>query len=269
VAITDTLEIRCANCDVTSQVNRSAASMTCPDCKGVFTFHECEVCRSIEQTGPDMARGNRWRCRFCFGVNKLDRKMPAHTAGARHAELDSRGLASRDDVRMLGGFTHVGGTGFKIAPGSVCSVTGRVGTVVVRVEVGPATGEEAAMRYNDVTKMEVGGGAVTSGGGYFGGGFGTGALEGIAVASLLNALTQKKKVNTGLHIGSTNGEVLLHHGQYLPTLIRNKLSPMFARHDAAKHQSRLEPSMAPQDPLSQLERLVGLRDAGVLSDAEF
>jgi hypothetical protein len=216
-----------------------------------------------------MARGNRWRCRFCFGVNRLDRKTPALTAGARHTELDSRGLASRDDVRMLGGFTHVGGTGFDIAPGSVCCVTGRVETVVIRVEVGPAKGEEAVMRYSDMTKMELGGGAATSGGGYFGGGFGAGALEGVAVASLLNALTQKTKVSTGLHIGSTDGEVLLHHGEYLPTMIRNKLSPLFARHDAAKHQSRLEPARAPQDPLSQLERLVGLRDAGVLSDAEF
>lgn len=268
-AIGQTIEFRCAVCEGAVELDDGAKSLTCTQCRGFFSFRECEHCASVEQVGPNAARAGRWRCRFCLGVSTVGRKTPALTADQRFSELEARELTTPDDIRLLGGFTHVGGTGFDITPGSVCSVTAKLPSVLVRIEIGPAKGEEFEIPYDELTHLGLTGGARTSGGGYFGGGFGAGALEGIAVASVLNALTTKTKISTGLHIGSTRGEMLFHHGEHLPTEIRNKLSPMFARHDAARHPSRQEPPKGSEDPLSQLERLVSLRDAGVLSSSEY
>lgn len=67
--------------------------------------------------------------------------------------------------------------------------------------------------------------------------------------------------------------MLLHHGELTPASIRNVLSPLFNRYEAAKHRSASEVShagaAAGDDPMSQLERLAKLRDAGALTEQEF
>ena len=126
---------------------------------------------------------------------------------------------------MVGGFTIVGGTGLPVKAGAVCSVTALTDEVQVRVEIG-ADDAVIPMPYRTMTAAELAGGAQTSGGGFVGGGFGfSGAVEGMAVASVLNSLTRKTTVNTGFHLATTEHEMLLHHGELGPKAIRNGSHP--------------------------------------------
>jgi hypothetical protein len=71
---------------------------------------------------------------------------------------------------------------------------------------------------------------VTSGGGFIGGGFGVeGAIVGIGVASLLNALTTKTNTFTFtfMQLETTDGEVFFHYGAMEPSALRMELSPVF------------------------------------------
>ena len=60
----------------------------------------------------------------------------------------------------------------------------------------------AVSPYSDVEDVDIGGpGLVSSGGGFAGGGFGlTGAVEGMAIASVLNGLTSRTSIKTILRV---------------------------------------------------------------------
>jgi Short C-terminal domain len=85
------------------------------------------------------------------------------------------------------------------------------------------------------------------------------------------AATTKTTVNTGMHIGSTDAEVLLHHGELTPPAIRRQMSPLFTRVETARRGRQAVPSQqqTTDDPIAQLERLARLRESGILSDEEF
>lgn len=193
------------------------------------------------------------------------------TASERHTELECRGLLRREpDIRIAGGFTVVGGSGLGLPVSSVCSVQTLPNVVYMRVE---RDGEPSSVSlpYEELTNIDLGGGAQTTGRTYFGGGFGfQGAVEGMLIASALSRASQKTTINTGMHIAGVNGELLLHHGQYEPQAIRKMLSPLWVRWEAAKRKAT-PPAHASRsdDPLALLERLGELREAGVLTDEEF
>lgn len=52
-------------------------------------------------------------------------------------------------------------------------------------------------------------------------------------------------------------------------MIRNVLSPLWTRYEAAKRAAESAPAPSAGDPVALLARLGELRDAGVLSDEEF
>jgi hypothetical protein len=87
------------------------------------------------------------------------------------------------------------------------------------------------------------------------------------IASVLNSLTRKSKMNTGMRIGCTKGEILLHHAELAPDAIRRVLSPVFSGFEVAKHHGR--PRSPQSDSVGQLERLAVLHREGALSDDEF
>lgn len=94
----------------------------------------------------------------------------------------------------------------------------------------------------------------------------TGAAEGMVVASVLNSLTRKTTINTLLRLGTERGEVILHHGALTPLQLRNTFSRIFTAYEAAKRSPRHAPAT---DPISELERLAQLKDAGLITEEEF
>jgi hypothetical protein len=195
-------------------------------------------------------------------------KWATASAADRYAELNRRGMAvDATDVAVLGGFTVVGGNGLGITPSSVCSILTVPDGVHIVVEIGERA--EAVIRYEDMVALEVAGGEVTTGPAFVAGGFGLhGAIEGLVVASVLNAVSERTTINTGMHIGSTKGEVLLFHGELTSQAIRRALSPLWTRYEA-KRAAKSTPAATHDDAVRLLARLAELRDAGVLSDEEF
>jgi hypothetical protein len=73
-------------------------------------------------------------------------------------------------------------------------------------------------------------GSVTSGGGFIGGGFGfDGALQGMAVAGILNALTSSTKIHTFVTLTTNFGELHLHYSSMEPSVLRMSLADVFVK----------------------------------------
>lgn len=76
----------------------------------------------------------------------------------------------------------------------------------------------AEVPYAEIEDVEIGGpGLVKSGGGFIGGGFGAvGALEGVAIASVLNALTTRTSITTIVRVQGVRCELFLLHTRSTP-----------------------------------------------------
>lgn len=102
-------------------------------------------------------------------------------------------------------------------------------------------------------------GVTTTGGGFIGGGFGAvGALEGMAIASALNALTTVSKIHTFISITTNIGELNFHYGTMEPGALRIALARVFTllrRLDPAWRQERLATLLLAQSEgsLTQVE----------------
>ena len=82
------------------------------------------------------------------------------------------------------------------------------------------------MPYRDVEDVEIGGPAlVKTGGGFVGDGFGArGAIEGMAIAAILNGLTTRTSIKTVVRIQGTSSELFLLHTTMTPEQLRIELS---------------------------------------------
>ena len=89
----------------------------------------------------------------------------------------------------------------------------------------------AGFSYVELAELAIAGpGSVTSGGGFIGGGFGVeGALEGMAIATVLNVLSTKTKVHTFITIVVNFGEIHFHYGGMEPSALRVALAGVFVR----------------------------------------
>jgi len=126
--------------------------------------------------------------------------------------------------------------------------------------------------YDTVRDLELSGpGVVQRGGGFVGGGFGLkGAVEGMALAGILNAVTTKTSIKTVIRLETTEEEYFFFYDRATPEQLRILLSPVFTRIAQAQAKPPLEQlDMHSNDILNRLERLGALRAAGVLEEDEF
>ncbi|MGF7466634.1 hypothetical protein [Alcaligenes phenolicus] len=112
----------------------------------------------------------------------------------------------------------------------------------------------------EVADLSVNGpGTVVSGGGFIGGGFDVdGALTGMAIAGVLNALTSKKTTQTFIVLTTNFGELHLHYSLMEPTALRIFLGGIFVRLRFLNTQWRHERARVIEDQLI----------SGTISDAE-
>lgn len=121
--------------------------------------------------------------------------------------------------------TVLGGFGFDFSPNETVDLKFKQESFELR------SGElhHQEIYYLELEEVEIAGpGTVTKGGGFIGGGFGIdGAIQGIALAAILNALTTKSKVHTFLRLVTNSGEIHLHYGGMEPAALRIALSEVF------------------------------------------
>jgi hypothetical protein len=123
---------------------------------------------------------------------------------------------------------------------------------------------------SDILTVQIGGpGLIQKGGGFFGGGFGVmGAMEGIALASVLNSLTTRSRVETIIAITARKASLVLLHTILQPTAVDVLLLPL--KNAAAHNSVSPTPEEAkPAEAGTRLRQLAGLRDAGLLTDEEY
>jgi hypothetical protein len=148
-------------------------------------------------------------------------KLRVRDVDAREvAELEAHALLSLRGVAYLGGYVPES----PIKPGSIYDVLFLEDRLVVS-----AHGQAKALtevHYSQVEDLEIGGpGLVKTGGRFIGGGFGvTGAVEGMAIAAVLNALTTRTSVQTIVRIQGSNCELFLLHTSLTPEQLRIALS---------------------------------------------
>jgi hypothetical protein len=216
-----------------------ATDMKCPSCRRLHIFLRCKRCDGISRVhrasaGGVARKGGEWTCELCRRPQQRILRMPRATASDLRSQLEDFGLVRDGPVtRKLGAFTVDGASGYPLGAGARvtlgCSVTG---VWILNDLKDP----QIEIPYSDLTGAEIGGdGEKTTSAGVFGGGFGVeGAVEGIAIASLLNAATRKTRVDSRMRIGSVHGEVLLRHNIFTPNQLRVTFSPIFTHLQAAE-----------------------------------
>ena len=139
-----------------------------------------------------------------------------------------------DALLRLDGCIVLGGCGYRLSAGREVVVEFHHDLIAIYIDsialAGPA-GADIRISYPELVGLQIDGpGSVSRGGGFIGGGFGfEGALEGIAIATVLNALTTRTKIHTFIQIASDSGEIFLHYGGLEPGALRMALSPVFLR----------------------------------------
>lgn len=122
-------------------------------------------------------------------------------------------------------FTVLGGAGYELPVGEVVYAN----FLTDRLTLTSEAGFQVEIHYLEIADLAVTGpGSVTTGGGFMGGGFGVeGALVGMGIGSILNAITSQTKTHTFLNVITHNGEIYLHCGMLEPTVLRMILAPAF------------------------------------------
>ena len=188
------------------------------------------------------------------------------------AGLDARTLACLREVVLLGGYTQV--------PQAALAAGGQydVRFLEDRLIVVPCRQADilAAVPYTEVETVEIGGpGLVKTGGGFIGGGFGAaGAIEGMAVAAILNSLTTRTSVKTVARVQETGCELFLLHTRTTPEQLRIYLSRPLgtirsARAAKAPTPGRPQPDGAAAPAVQELARLAQMLENGLLTREEF
>jgi hypothetical protein len=97
-----------------------------------------------------------------------------------------------------------------------------------------------------------------------------GAVEGMAIASVLNSLTTKTQTWVTVALVADDGRVSLQIEDTNALVVRDKFR-VFADAISARRSRDIknEQSKPELDVVSALERLVALRDSGSLTDEEF
>lgn len=281
----ETYTLGCRACHASARVPADASSFDCTSCGRRHFIVGCERCGGANVLVAN-GRGlpNGWTCSWCLaqvanvGFSRLRRRGGATAADAWRS-LDDHGFTRGDpQVRVLGGFELLAGSGDCPPHGTLCSIAALADGVLVVAEIG-ARGQ-TLLPYRDLLELEVGGrGLVTSGGRFVGGGVGLmGAMSGMAVASMLNRASRKTSLDSFLRITSRHTEMLMGQLRFPPKTVRGGLSRMFTAQLAASRAAATPPPVVisaptpaplPSGPVDELERLTKLHAAGTLTDTEF
>jgi len=195
-----------------------------------------------------------------------DNTATASTASAFGKAILSRGANCEQEDHLIPGFTVVGGYGW--APTAGTRITLAVCADCLKIATVPLTPIIVEMSYERLVGFDFQGGAMSTGGGFFGGGFGVeGAVKGMLVASVLNSLTEKTTINTVVRISAVDGELYIHHGGALPDALRTLLARAVNAVAARGRSAAIPAGVA--DSVTRLEKLAKLHEGGALSDDEF
>jgi len=239
-------------------------------------IQHCGLTMRTPTTGMLAVAGDRFELKFASSSAALSLVGSIATAIAETASRGIGAIQITEHERIVRSCTYLGGAYMPLQAGAVVDLVFR--ETALEILAHPATVRSAllgSLVFNDRSAIEISGpGQVTKGGGFAGGGFGlVGAVEGIAIAGLLNAITTRTSIVTVLMVADDAHEAFFVNATMVPEDLRRLLSPVFVR--LRQYQPRPEPSPAQtvsssnNDIVSKLERLSELRNSGILTEQEF
>ncbi len=188
------------------------------------------------------------------------------SAGSRELqELDALSLASLREVAYLGGY--VPGAG--IFPGERYDAR----FLEDRLVVVPCRQADVLTEvpYSEVEDVDIGGPGLVRTGGGFGA---AGAVEGMAIAAVLNGLTTRTSIKTVVRIQGTACELFLLHTTATPEQLRIELSRSLGAIRSAPAslpagRSQHQAAATSASPVEELTRLAAMLETGLLTREEF
>ena len=234
-----TVAIECIRCGAGHCIVSEQTGYTCHVCGAQMFFRRCSRCKKVVQLDEVNTRSNR-ACPYCgVTINGRWGKAVARDQEEQLA-LSGHPQVADPNLRVVRGVVAVASGIPGITPGASCSVRFRSD----RIEVVPLTrngfGNAVAIEYADVDGLELSGpGAktTTTDAGLIGGGFGLqGAAKGIALATLINALTRRRRttIDTVVDLKAGPSEVLLRTHTFEPAVLHALLAPVYYRIQQAK-----------------------------------
>jgi hypothetical protein len=236
----------CPRCGAGRVVEPGTSDIKCLACGGVTAFRRCLRCQKTLIFLPHLTAPNikYWKCLGC-GKQANRQRWPAASISEVYRPEWALSLYGERVADALSDPELRG------IDGSILSLTGISGiatggcTVIfdresVTVMLGNVS-NQLRLSYSDISSLQVTGRGefvTKSGGGWIGGGFGAkGILEGVAFATVMNALTTVKHhhIETIIHLKWNSGSVTLLNTQLLPAQWASVLSHVVQRIEAA-HQ---------------------------------
>jgi hypothetical protein len=89
------------------------------------------------------------------------------------------------------------------------------------------------------------------------------------VASALNLLTSRTKVDTVICLQTRDAEVFLHHGETDPSAVRMRLSVVFNELRRLQQPPEQPPASSASSAIDEIARLGDLLERGLIDDGEF
>lgn len=268
ISATKLVAVSCVRCGAGVLKQASAFDYTCPVCSVRGVMARCPHCSAPNQI-PESLWNRNFICLTCGRQHPWDRWQSARiTMGEMSSTIKQDLSIIADPFRRIVSGTLIGGSGYAIIVGAGCTLEFASDKVRMYARLPGKLGEIIGQaEYREVTSLQLGGrGAVTSGGGWSGGGFGlTGIITGAVLASALNQMTTRSSIETVISLQTTAGELLVFNNEYTPEYLRIMLSPAFSRIEAGH---RTLPAVA-VDPIAQLRELGELRASQTITEEEF
>jgi len=237
--------IACGRCGAGHLLPADYPGYQCAACGATRHFYSCPdlACATVNDIAPTADMSVYVPCRVCGGKFWVaDWRRRPSTLGAAVGGAAQRSDEELSDPRrrLVAGVVTAASMIPSVLPNSLCIlrfVASHVGVMAVGYS---ETTEVCRIDYSDVDLLEVTGSGTSTyrtGGGFFGGGFGgKGALEGMAIAGILNALTTKTTVvhDTVVNFKAGERQLLMNNYSFEPAFLRVLLAPVYERIKAAR-----------------------------------
>ena len=264
-------QIPCEGCGTLCEIPENFTDWKCPNCKRHAAFRNCDKCSEVFQIPFSSMRQEIYECPFCkeetktprFGKPKIVTALQANATLLKFNKLS----AEHGLNRIIRNCFIVGGYGHSIHDRTSLSLIARGENLNL---FGDNEIEYASYSINSLKYFEIDGpGKVSSGGGFMGGGFGVvGAIQGMLMASVLNAVTTGTTITTNIKIVIKDFEFLLINKELNPDQVKSVMSPVLET--MRLNQSRTSKLDTSVKSLSlELKELAELHRDGVLNEVEF
>jgi len=161
--------------------------------------------------------------------------------------------------------TYLGGSGYGILEGSILKLSLSERSIDL---LDPKSLSQLSVLFAHIQGLEFDGGVFQKGGGFMGGGFGLGGFViGAASSAVLNKITTRTNIQTVMRILTSEGEMNFFTDEATPDQLDMALADV--RTGIRNREVNPAPVNSGISQVEQLEKLVKLRDQGVLTNEEF